>query len=65
MKVIILQKCFTGAGGNRFAGEEVDLPERVAKKLILSGYAEEKKAAPKAKKSNRMMKNVFSKEDEY
>jgi hypothetical protein len=65
MKVIILQKCFTGAGGNRFPGEEVDLPEKVAEKLILTGFAEKKKAAPKAKKSNRMMKNVFSKEDEY
>ena len=65
MKVIILQKCFTGAGGNRFAGEEVDLPEKVAKKLILSGYAEEKVSAPKPKKSNRMIKKVFSKEDEY
>lgn len=59
MKVKILQKCFTGFGGNMMAGEEHDLPDRTAEKLIKRGYAEaasKPKAAlkPKApKKTNR------------
>ena len=59
MKVKILQKCFTGFGGNMMKGEEHDLPDNTAEKLIKRGYAEAAsapKAAPKAKapkKSNR------------
>ena len=50
MKVKILQKCFTGIGGNLMAGEEHDLPDRTAQKLIARGYAEAATAPkPKAK----------------
>jgi hypothetical protein len=48
MKVKILQKCFTGIGGNLMAGEEHDLPDRTAEKLIARGYAEAA-TAPKPK----------------
>lgn len=55
MKVLIKQKCFTGGGGNMFAGEEHDLAPRIAEKLIERGLAEEIAAKPKAapKKTNR------------
>jgi hypothetical protein len=55
MKVKILEKCFTGHGGNMMKGEEHDLPDRTAEKLIKRGYAEAA-STPKAKapkKSNR------------
>ena len=48
MKVKILQKCFTGIGGNLMAGEEHDLPDRTAQKLMARGYAEAA-TAPKQK----------------
>lgn len=59
MKVKILQKCFTGVGGNLYTGREYDLPDVTAEKLIKRGYAEAA-SAPKAaskpkapKKTNR------------
>ena len=45
MKVKILQKCFTGFGGNMMVGEEHDLPDNTAEKLIKRGYAEAATAA--------------------
>ena len=55
MKVLIKQKCFTGHGGNLFAGEEHDIDPRIAEKLIARGFAEAVTAKPKAapKKTNR------------
>lgn len=50
MKVKILQKCFTGVGGNLYKGEEHDIPDRTAQKLITRGYAEAA-SAPKPKAS--------------
>lgn len=43
MKVKILKKCFTGTMGNMFAGEEHEIDDRIAEKLIARGYAEEAK----------------------
>jgi hypothetical protein len=57
MKIKILEKCYTGDRGNMFAGEEHDLHENIANKLIARGLAEaatEKKAGrPKKKLEDR------------
>lgn len=61
MKVKILEKCFTGHGGNMMKGEEHDLPDRTAEKLINRGYAEAAsapKAAPKAKAPKKTTRSV-------
>lgn len=66
MKVKILQKCFVGSGGNMMVGEEHDLEERIAKKLIARGFAEaatKKKAAPKKKKTTRAIETLETPED--
>lgn len=66
MKVKILQKCFVGSGGNMMAGEEHDLEERIAEKLIARGFAEaatKKKAAPKKKKTTRAVETLETPED--
>lgn len=61
MKVKILQKCFTGIGGNLMAGEEHDLPDRTAQKLIARGYAEAATAPkPKATKPKAPKKTTRS-----
>jgi hypothetical protein len=43
MKVKITNKCFTGDRGNMFPGEEHEISDRIAEKLIARGYAEEAK----------------------
>lgn len=59
MKVKILQKCFTGFGGNMMAGEEHDLPDNIAEKLIKRGYAGAATAAkPKAKTAKKSTRSV-------
>lgn len=66
MKVKILQKCFVGSGGNMMAGEEHDLEQRIAEKLIARGFAEaatKKKAAPKKKKTTRAIETLETPED--
>ena len=51
MKIKILEKCYTGTIGNMHAGEEYDVDDRIAEKLIARGYAEEaKKKAGRPKK---------------
>ena len=61
MKVKILQKCFTGIGGNLMAGEEHHLPDRTAQKLIARGYAEAASAPkPKATKPKAPKKTTRS-----
>ena len=57
MKVKILQKCFAGTGGNMMAGEEHDLPDRTAHKLIARGYAEAA-SAPKPKAPKKTTRSV-------
>ena len=48
MKIKIVNKCFVGTGGNLMAGEEHEVEDRIAEKLIDRGYAQAvKKAAPK------------------
>ena len=65
MKVKILQKCFTGHGGNMMAGEEHDLPDHTAEKLIKRGYAEAATAAkPKAKTAKKSTRSVGLKKAE-
>jgi hypothetical protein len=50
MKVKITEKCYTGTQGNMFAGEEHDLDDKIAEKLIARGYAEAAVAPKRAKK---------------
>jgi len=67
MKVKILQKCFTGVGGNLYAGEEHDLPDVTAEKLIKRGFAEaasKPKAAPKPKAPKKTTRSVGLKKSE-
>jgi len=65
MKVKILDKCYTGINGNMFKGEEYDLDERIAEKLIARGMAEELKEKKKKKSIiNRAVKALETPEDE-
>lgn len=71
MKVKILKKCTIGMGGNMHQGEEHDIPDRIAEKLINRGYAQAatapkpKATKPKApKKTNRAVSKVATPEDE-
>jgi hypothetical protein len=65
MKVKILDKCYTGINGNMFKGEEHDLDERIAEKLIARGMAEELKEKKKKKSIiNRAVKALETPEDE-
>lgn len=50
MKIKILEKCYTGTVGNMFAGEEHDMDDRIAEKLIARGFAEPAKKAGRPKK---------------
>jgi len=50
MKVKITEKCYTGTKGNMFAGEEHELDDRIAEKLIVRGLAEAVKEPKKSKK---------------
>jgi|TARA_S200002703_G_scaffold23845_2_gene20728 hypothetical protein len=65
MKIKILEKCYVGTNGNMFAGEEHELDDRIASKLITRGFAEEAKVK-KTKKSiiNRAIKALDTPEDE-
>lgn len=61
MKVKILKKCTVGIGGNLFAGEEHDLPDQTAEKMIRRGYAEAATAPkPKATKPKAPKKTTRS-----
>ena len=65
MKVKILDKCYTGINGNMFKGEEHDLDERIAEKLIARGMAEEAKDKKKKKSFiNRAVKALETPKDE-
>jgi hypothetical protein len=65
MKVKIIQKCFTGHGGNMMIGEEHDLPDRTAEKLIKRGYAVAATAAKtKAKTAKKSTRSVGLKKSE-
>ncbi len=50
MKIKILEKCYTGTVGNMFAGEEHDMDDRIAEKLIARGFAEPAKKVGRPKK---------------
>jgi len=65
MKVKILDKCYTGINGNMFKGEEHDLDDRIASKLIERGFAEELKEKKKKKSIlNRAVKDLETPEDD-
>jgi hypothetical protein len=51
MKIKIVKKCFVD-GNNAFAGDEIEVNDRIADKLIKRGYAEKAKAAKKKKGFN-------------
>lgn len=51
MKIKILKKCFAGEGGNMYPGEEHEISDKIAEKLISRAYAEEKKKAGRPKKT--------------
>lgn len=50
MKIKFLEKTFIGTGGNIFTGEERDIEDALAQKLIDRGVAEEVKRARKKMK---------------
>ena len=50
MKIKFLEKTFIGTGGNIFTGEERDIEDSLAQKLIARGVAEEVKRARKKMK---------------
>lgn len=50
MKIKFLEKTFIGTGGNIFSGEERDIEDALAQKLIDRGVAEEVKRARKKMK---------------
>lgn len=50
MKIKFLEKTFIGTGGNIFTGEERDIEDALAQKLIARGVAEEVKRARKKMK---------------
>jgi hypothetical protein len=64
MQVKIIAKCFTGSGKNMFPGEQVDLADSTAARLIRAGFAEEVKLRAKPKKSNRAIFSASSPEDD-
>ena len=55
MQIKISKRCFIGSGGNVTAGQEIDVPDAKAAKLIRAGFAEPVKSKAKRapKKSNR------------
>lgn len=63
MKIQILEKCYTGTAGNMFAGEQHDVNDEIAEKLIQRGYATKVKAESK-KKSDRVIKELVTPESE-
>tara|TARA_B100001939_G_C16922923_1_gene610227 strand:- start:621 stop:824 length:204 start_codon:yes stop_codon:yes gene_type:complete len=57
MKVKILEKCYTGIVGNMHKGEEHEMDDGIAEKLIARGYAEPVKEKKTSKKlSDRKVK---------
>ena len=67
MKVTVLTKCFIGGGGNHAPGDELDIDDNLANKLILRGIVEAKKAPKKKsapKKTNRAVDVLETPEDE-
>lgn len=53
MKIVVKQKCFAGTGQNMMPGQEYDLPEGTAQRLIAAGVVEEVKAKRGRKPVNR------------
>jgi len=65
MKVKILEKCYTGTQGNMHKGEEYELDQKTAEKLIARAFAEEVKEKKKKKSFiNRAVKALETPEDE-
>lgn len=64
MKVKVIEKCFAGTGGNMMPGEEYELPNAIAQKLIDRGYLEEVKKRGRKPKVDRAVWEVETPEDE-
>ena len=63
MKIQILEKCYTGSHGNLFAGEQHEIDNVIAEKLIARGYATKVKAESK-KKADSAVKELIIPEAE-
>ena len=64
MKIKILEKCYTGTQGNMFKGDEHDIDDNIAEKLIARGFAEKAEAKKTKKLSNKSIKKLATPEDE-
>ena len=64
MKVKVLKKCFIGGGGNHLPGDEIDIDETLAQKLINRGIVEAPKKTRAPKKTNRAVVELETPEDE-
>jgi hypothetical protein len=65
MKIKILEKCYTGTQGNMHKGEEYELDQKTAEKLIARSFAEEVKEKKKKKSFiDRAIKGLETPEDE-
>tara|TARA_B100001939_G_C16763700_1_gene539444 strand:+ start:430 stop:624 length:195 start_codon:yes stop_codon:yes gene_type:complete len=64
MKIKILEKCYTGTQGNMFKGDEHDIDDNIAEKLIARGFAEKAEAKKAKKLSNKSIKKLETPEDE-
>lgn len=64
MLIKILDKCYTGTQGNMFKGEEHDIDDNIAEKLIARGFAEKVEPKKMKKLVNKAMKKLKTPEDE-
>ena len=64
MKIKILEKCYTGTQGNMFKGDEHDIDDNIAEKLIARGFADKAEAKKAKKLSNKSIKKLETPEDE-
>lgn len=64
MKVKILKDCFVSSVGDMKAGEEGQVEDRLAKKLVARGFAEEATDKPVAEKKKRATSTAVKKKEE-
>lgn len=66
MKIKVFEKCYTGTIGNMFPGQEYEVDDAIAQKLIARNFAEPAKKTRKKKQANRAVKaeEISTPEDE-